>query len=113
MIPHYKRKVHKALFMFLGCPLTAMVAANFYAAGAESNAGGGIGAFLPLVIIFAISYWGLIKPLSKRKGRSQVLAVLLSSAEIISLAWRNLILTLQLPCVIVKFGKFQHVARSC
>jgi uncharacterized membrane protein YhaH (DUF805 family) len=69
--------MRKALLIILGCLLTAMVAANSYAAGAESNAKGGIAAFLPLLILLAITYWVLVKPLSKRKGRSHWLELLL------------------------------------
>ena len=42
----------------------------------EDATSGGFGGLIPLIIMFAIFYWSLVKPLTKRKGKSQWLELL-------------------------------------
>lgn len=66
---------------------------NFFitncAIASESAEGSGLGAFIPLIIIWAIVYWVLVKPLSKRKGKSQLLELLMliPIANLIYVIW--------------------------
>ena len=59
------------------------------AIASESTASGGVGAFLPLIIMFAIFYWSLVKPLNKRKGKSKWLELLtlIPIVNIIYIIW--------------------------
>lgn len=55
----------------------------------ERSPSSGFGAFMPLIIMFAIFYWSLIKPLTKRKGKSRwlELLVLMPGVNLIYIIW--------------------------
>ena len=59
------------------------------AIASESAESSGVGAFLPLIIMYAIFYWSLVKPLNKRKGKSKWLELLtlIPIANIIYIIW--------------------------
>jgi len=59
------------------------------AIASESATSSGVGAFLPLIIIYAIFYWSLVKPINKRKGKSKWLELLtlIPIVNIIYIIW--------------------------